>query len=133
MSKKAIRRRWLATCITVLAVVTAPALGLAAICDGVPDCQQQVQAPVGYSGWQTQSWAFICLGGINPHQYFWGLAFGGVIEDFSFDNSCFTVTENIFAENSPQEFNALITNWCINSQFITVTLGCSTQPPPQAP
>jgi hypothetical protein len=69
VTSKAIRSGWLATWVLVLAVVTTPSMGLAAIGDGVPDCQEQVQAPVSYTGWQTQGWAYYCTG---DHPYFWG-------------------------------------------------------------
>jgi hypothetical protein len=130
MPSKAIRRRWLAPWVLVLAVVTTPALGLAAICDDVPDCQQQVQAPVSYTGWQTQGWAYYCTG---DHPYFWGVGNACQNLNFSFDNSCFSVLEDEFAETTPSKFDATITNWCLSTQSITVTLGCSTQAPPPVP
>ena len=126
MPSKAIRSGWLATWVIVLAFVTTPSMGLAAICDGVPNCQQQVQAPVSYTGWQTQGWAYYCTG---DHPYFWGLRQSGACGSVSFDNSCFTVTEDAIAEGTdPSKFDGTITNWCFSTQSIIVTLGCFNVP-----
>src|SRR5690349_10010770 len=55
------------------------------------------------------------------------LGFGN---NFTWDNSCFQVTENPFAESEPSKMDATITNWCIHrgGEDITLTLGCSKQP-----
>ena len=34
----------------------------------VPNCQSQLQAPISYSAWQTQGWAYYCTG---DHPYFY--------------------------------------------------------------
>ncbi len=101
----------------------------AAPCDGVPFCETQQQAPVHYWSWQTSGWAYYCSG---DHPYYWNngqntLGFGN---NFTWDNSCFQVTENPFAESEPSKMDATITNWCIHrgGEDITVTLGCSQQP-----
>lgn len=98
---------------------------------GVPGkCQPQVQAPITYRGWQTQGWAYYCTG---DHPYFWGLSTSHS-GSYSFDNSCFTVAENMFAENGcDDKFDALITNWCVTTQQLTVTLACSDTPFPVPP
>lgn len=99
---------------------------LTGTCDGVPLCQPQTQSAVHYNAWQTSGWAYYCTG---DHPYFWNndnnLGFGN---NFSFDNRCFTVTENPFAENEPSKFDATITNWCLKGEDISVTIGCSQQP-----
>lgn len=82
-------------------------------------CELQVQAPVTYTGWQTQGWAYYCTG---DHPYYQG-ANWNVYNAFTFDNSCFSVAENRFAEGQ-NKFDALITNWCVTTQQITVTLAC---------
>ena len=126
------RGGWLASWALALAVVMTPALSRAYNpCTDqavpIPDCLLQVQAPVSYTGWQTQGWAYYCTG---DHPYFWGFGqTGRLTNNFSFDNACFTVTENIFAETTASKFDATITNWCIATQSITVTLGCSDQVP----
>jgi hypothetical protein len=92
----------------------------------VPDCELQKQQPIHFSGWETQYWDFYCSG---DHPYYWGLN-SNIVVNFTWDNSCFSVIENLFGENSPNKFSGLFTNWCINGQSTTVTLGCSNQPPP---
>jgi hypothetical protein len=49
--------------------------------------------------------------------------------NFTWDNSCFSVIENVFGEIAPNKFSGLFTNWC-TAQDVTVTLGCSSHPPP---
>ncbi len=103
----------------------SPGRGSAAPCQGVPVCEEQVQASVRYGGLDTKGWAYYCTGG---HPYYWNnastLGFGN---NFTFNNKCFTVTENPFAE-SASKMDATITNWCLKHETITVTLGCSAQP-----
>lgn len=98
----------------------------AAVCDGVPLCEPQTQASIRYSAWETKGWAYYCTG---DHPYYWntGAQVFGLGNNFSFDNKCFTVTENPFAENEPSKFDATITNFCLKHENITVTLGCSQQ------
>jgi hypothetical protein len=112
----------------VLGIVTALAYAgsaSAAACDGVPQCEPQTQASIRYNPWETKGWAYYCTG---DHPYYWNtaqvLGFGN---NFSFNNKCFTVTENPFAENEPSKFDATITNFCLKHENITVTLGCSQQ------
>ena len=83
-------------------------------------CQNQVQAPVPYTGWQTQSWAYYC-GGDHPY-------FAEQNNVIAWDNSCFTDTENIADENN--NFDGDFTNWCVTSQSLVVTLGCYQAKPP---
>ena len=100
----------------------------AAPCDGVPLCETQVMTPVHYWSWQTSGWAYYCSG---DHPYYWnnGQSTLGFGNNFTWDNSCFSVTENPFAEDA-SKMDATITNWCIHrgGEDITVTLGCSQQP-----
>ena len=91
----------------------------------VPDCEPQQQAPVSYTFWETQYWDYYCSG---DHPYFWGLS-SNIPVNFTWDNSCFSVIENVFGEIAPNKFSGLFTNWC-TAQDVTVTLGCSSQPPP---
>ena len=92
----------------------------------VPDCELQVQQPVKYSGWDTAYWDFYCTG---DHPYFWGMAAGWIV-NWTWDNSCFSGIENVFGEGQSNKLSALFTNWCVSTQPLTVTLGCSKQPPP---
>ena len=50
-------------------------------------CQNQVQAPISYTGWRTKSWAYYC-GGDHPY-------FAQANNGIAWDNTCFTNTENI--------------------------------------
>jgi hypothetical protein len=95
----------------------------------VPDCQVQTQTPVRYDGWDTSYWAFYCGG---DHPYFWGMSSGWIL-NFTWDNSCFSAIENVFGETEANKFSVLFTNWCITHQYVTVSLGCSKQPPPGFP
>jgi hypothetical protein len=91
----------------------------------IPNCESQVQPPVQYTWWQSRQTAYYCKG---DHPYFWGLA-----QDYFFaytwDNSCFTVTENVFLDDV-NKLDVLITNWCLKTEDITVTLACSATPQP---
>ena len=119
-------RAGLALLLGALSFVAFPLESLAAPCDSVPLCEPQVKSPIHYSGWGNSGWAYYCTG---DHQYYWNndqiLGFGN---NFTWDNSCFTVTENPFAEGEPSKMDATITNWCVVGEDITVTLGCSQQP-----
>ncbi|MFL5812946.1 MAG: hypothetical protein ACJ763_05165 [Bdellovibrionia bacterium] len=95
-------------------------------CEGVPHCETQEMDAVSYKAWQTKGWAYYCTG---DHPYYWNnapaLGFGN---NFSFDNKCFSVTENPPAEDQPSKMDATITNWCFKKEKIKMTLGCSQQP-----
>lgn len=116
----------LALLLGLVVAIASPGAVSAGPCDGVPLCERQTMASVGYSAWQTRGWAYYCTG---DHPYYWNndsvLGFGN---NFSFDNKCFTVTENPFAEDHPSKMDATITNWCLRHEDITVTLGCSAKP-----
>jgi hypothetical protein len=53
----------------------------------------------------------------------------GYYDAFSWDNSCFTVTENEL-NDGVNKLDVTITNWCRKKEDITVTLACSSTPPP---
>jgi hypothetical protein len=95
-----------------------PGSVLSAACDGVPDCQSYVQAPIHYGGWETRGWAYYCPNNL----YYW---------NYSKNNHCFMVSENSYAENYASKFDATITNWCFKGEDISITLGCSAQQPPR--
>jgi len=125
-------RRWTTTGLALLVGAVAFINNLeklsAAPCDGVPLCETQVMTPVHYWAWQTSGWAYY---GSGDHPYYWnnGQSTLGFGNNFTWDNSCFSVTENPFAEDA-SKMDATITNWCIHrgGEDITVTLGCSQQP-----
>ena len=126
-------RRLVAGLLIGTAMTLTPVAARAEPCDPtimspVPDCEPQPQAPVHYDSWQTHGWDYYCTG---DHPYFWGLS-SDYLSNFTWDSTCFSVAENWFGEGPPNKFAATITNWCINpdGQQITVTLGCSKDPPP---
>lgn len=92
----------------------------------IPNCELQVQQQLYFPASYTSGWAFYCTG---DHPYFWGYQYS-FWPSYTFDDSCFTVTENIFFEDT-NKFDATLTNWCIKPENITVTLACSSTPQPQ--
>jgi hypothetical protein len=93
--------------------------------DPIPSCEHQVQAPLQFKAWQTSGWAFYCTG---DHPYFYGMN-QSYYDAFSWDNSCFTVTENELSDGV-NKLDVTITNWCLKKEDITLTLACSATPPP---
>jgi hypothetical protein len=93
----------------------------------VPNCERQVQPPLLFNPSTGAGWAFYCTG---DHPYYWSWENSSHSYDYTFDNSCFTMAENSFYEGQPNKFDATIVNWCLESEQIVVTLGCSTDPPP---
>ena len=96
----------------------ADACGQSAVSHPFNDCQNQVQAPISYDGWQTQSWAYYC-GGDHPH-------FAEGNDGVAWDNSCFTNTENLVKEND--NFDGDFTNWCLDTQSLVAVLACYEAP-----
>jgi hypothetical protein len=95
--------------------------------DDITNCELQVQAPVTYSGWDTKGWPYRCGG---DHPYYWGLD-SGYPDNYSANNHCFTISQNAVNEvGDGSKFDATFTNWCAKKETITVTLGCSSDPPP---
>lgn len=123
MSMRRRAGRWaLALHVTVLLGIGYPASAVARDpCAATPNCEAQPQAPIHYSAWDTKGWAYYCTG---DHPFFWSGEWG--FTGFSWDNSCFSVTEQLNSGGS--KFDGLITNWCLKSEDITVTLGCSDIP-----
>ena len=91
----------------------------------IPDCELQVQAPVQYKAWHSSNMNYYCTG---THPYFYGMNQSYILS-YTFDNSCFTVTENVFGDEI-NKLEVLITNWCVVSEDVVVTLACSAQAPP---
>src|ERR1700712_5332940 len=85
----------------------------------IPDCALQTQSEIGYSGLQTKGWAYHCTG---ARPYFWGSNYAGVSDSYSFGNTCFSVTENGFAETDAGKFDATITNWCLKHEDFIVSI-----------
>jgi hypothetical protein len=124
------RLLWQAGLLAFAISVTITATAWSTPCDPtifqpVPDCEPQQQKAVSYSFWESSYWDYYCTG---DHPYFWGLQLGWPV-NFTWDNSCFSVIENVFGEGPPNKFSGLFTNWC-RAQDVVVTLGCSSQPPP---
>jgi hypothetical protein len=93
--------------------------------DPIPSCELQPQIPVPFSSWQTSGWAFYCTG---DHPYFYGMQ-EGYYDAFSWDNKCFSVIENEF-DDGVNKLDVTMTNWCFKKEDITLTLACSSTPPP---
>ena len=85
-------------------------------------CQNQPQAAVGYAGSQTQGWAYYC----NDPTYQW---FYGGVNGIAWNNTCFTEVENPATEGSAKA-DSSYTNWCLDSQSLTVVLACWNLPQP---
>ena len=96
----------------------------AAPCDDVPQCQKQEKSSKSYKGWQSRTWAYYCTG---EYPYYWDNAgFFTANNNFSWDNKkCFTVTQG---EVGSSKWSALITNFCLKTESIEITLGCSRVP-----
>jgi hypothetical protein len=86
----------------------------------IPNCQNQVQAPVSYRGWETNGWNCSWTG---DHHWFYNLD-----EAFVVDNSCFTFAEDVFQVTN-STVNANFTNWCVSTQQLVVTLARSAVDP----
>ena len=95
-----------------------------------PGCELQVQWPVDYGYWKSKTYAYYCRG---DHPFWWGWTDG--YDPWERDNSCFTVTPGYSEDDipPPDKFQALITNWCLKNEDLTITLGCSNVAPPVAP
>lgn len=90
----------------------------------IPNCELQVQPPLKLSGLDTKGWAFYCTG---SHGRYWGASVG-FSPSFTFNNSCFSVAENITVEDANNgKFDATFTNWCFKTETVTVTLACTDQ------
>ena len=129
------------TALAGVAAVLGSASAWAGACDStrwgggspvnITNCQEQVQATVTYGGWDTKGWAYECKG---EFPYFWGLDYG-YSPSFTTNNHCFSVAENAVNEGddpSNSKFDATFTNWCLKKETITVTLACSSDPPPSS-
>jgi hypothetical protein len=104
----------------------------------IPNCELQTQPTLTFDSDFSQGYAFYCSDdyGGNPdddHAYFWGLA-AGYSRSFTWDNSCFTVSENSTVEQDGflgySKLDVTISNWCLSEETITITLACSTELPP---
>ena len=86
-------------------------------------CQEQVQAPVSYSGDQSQGWAYYCTGDF-PIAY--SLPNQGAYA-YTWDSACFTVTENPSQEtDDTSKFDLVSTNWCPFTEVLNVAIACLT-------
>jgi hypothetical protein len=84
-------------------------------------CQNQVQAPISYNGWETKSWAYYCTG---DHPDFVENDTG---HGYAYGNTCFSANENSLAEND--NFDGSFTNWCIGTQNLVIVLACFPHDP----
>ncbi|MGD9507544.1 MAG: hypothetical protein AB7I59_25325 [Geminicoccaceae bacterium] len=96
--------------------------------DFIPgDCELQKQPALSFDSIFSQGYAFYCKG---DHPYFYGLL-DGYTPSFTWDNSCFSVAENLFFENyhHNSKLDVTISNFCSKQEEIIVTLACSNIDP----
>jgi hypothetical protein len=139
LTKTSMRPR--AVCLLLLAALFAHQWSnsaKAAVCDGIPECEPQVQAPVPFGAWETKGWAFYCTG---DHPYFWGLWWYDPINapaNQTYDWSSATGQKSCFIsptewagpeEGNPSKLNISTTNFC-NADELRVTLACTKSLPP---
>lgn len=99
----------------------------AEVCKNIPDCAPQTMSAVRYGPLDTKGYDYYCSG---ERPFYWNpdSVLGLFGHNYSTDNSCFTVSENPFAENQPNKFAETITNWCAKHETLTITIGCSSMP-----
>ena len=96
--------------------------------DFIPgDCELQKQPTLSFDSIFSSGYAFYCSG---DHKFFYGLL-ADYSPSFTWDNSCFTVTENLFFENihHNSKLDVTISNFCSSQEEVTVTLACSNKDP----
>ena len=94
----------------------------------VTNCQLQEQSAIKYSAWETKGWAYYCSG---DHPYAWNYN-NGYIFSYTFDNTCFNITENVGSEGSSNKYDFTITNFCLKSDSFVIKLVCSDTAPPSS-
>ena len=96
---------------TALAQNACGQFGSSGSLDPATAFQNQTQYAVGYSGSQTQGWAYYCNDPNNVYTNYWPKTYG-----IAFNNSCFTVAENPVNDAGDQsKADANYTNWCLDS------------------
>lgn len=110
-------------CIALAASVSASA----EVCRGIPDCAPQTMGPVRYGPLDTKTYAYYCSG---ARPFYWNpdTMFGIAGHNYDTHSKCFTVLESPIGENEPGKFDAIITNWCVHHETLTITIGCSSMP-----
>ena len=88
----------------------------------------QEQSAIKYSAWETKGWAYYCSG---DHPYAWNYN-NGYIFSYTFDNTCFNITENVGSEGSSNKYDFTITNFCLKSESFVIKLACSDTAPPSS-
>lgn len=105
--------------------------------DRIPDCELQKQPTLTFDSDFSSGYAFYCSNfyknDADYRAFYWGLA-AGYSRSFTWDNSCFTVSENqAFERNGSfdnSKLDVTISNWCLSEEKITITLACSDETPP---
>ena len=93
----------------------------------IPDCRNQVKAPVHFSFLETKGWAFYCTG---DHPYFSPIDGAWSIDNSNVSGSGFSGIENPAAEtDSTSKMDATFTNWSLVDNDLIVTLACSDTAP----
>ena len=85
-------------------------------CDGVPDCQPQLQPTFAMGGWETTTKSYQCK---SPYPYAWNMTYSQT------GSPSVSAIGAIFAEN-PGTFDVLLTNWNLfATDDVTIVVGCS--------
>jgi len=85
-------------------------------CDGVPDCQPQIQATFAMGGWASTTKSYQCK---TPYPYAWNMSYSQT------GSPSVSAIGAIFAEN-PGTFDVLLTNWNpFATDDVTIVVACS--------
>lgn len=90
-------------------------------CQPIPNCQNQVQAPITFNIWQTQGLNYYCVG---DHPYFYTSCGAWSLDS----TDGWSYTENPIIEVTGSLFSGTFTNWNFSQQQLVVTLACSDTP-----
>ena len=135
-----IRMRARAARLLLLAALLAPQWpnpAGAGACDGIPDCEPQVQERVPFARAETKYMDFYCVG---DHPYAWGMWWydgSGQTWDWTSDageKSCFAFQSEWAGpeDGHPSKYSLGAVNlWCAADAY-RVTIACSKQMPPSA-
>ena len=85
-------------------------------CDGVPDCQAQLQPTFAMGGWETTTKSYQCQ---KPYPYAWNMSYSQT------GSPSVSAIGAIFGEN-PGTFDVLLTNWNLfATDDVTIVVACS--------
>jgi hypothetical protein len=85
-------------------------------------CSPQTPPSVKFGAWSTKNLTFSCAGG-SPYYVPVNSSCTG---NYARSNSCFSITQAFSSDI--YAFKALVTNWCLKSETLTIVIGCSPAP-----